>query len=186
MTINRKVRFVQALFGSIILTIMMQPISMFGYGAYIWMLFMPLLLFFAFGADFKIIPSMIASYVCGILWALANGILAGAMGGILSAEIVNILAPIIIIFFILTVHENFLAKTIVGNIPALFMGLASTFFIFLIVPANAPTITPLHLIGLFLYGILLSIILVSGGFAICSLIFGKETTIMVFQGKEDK
>ena len=183
MTINRKVRLVQALYGAIILTLMMQPIGMLGYSGYIWMLFMPLLLFFAFGADFKVIPSMIVSYICGVVWALANGILSGILGGILPAEVVNLAAPIIIIFCILTVHENFLAKTIVGNIPALFMGLASTFFTFLITPSNAPAITPIHLVGFFLYGIILSVILAGGGFLVCSLIFGKERTISVFEEK---
>lgn len=183
MTINRKVRLVQALYGAIILTLMMQPIGMLGYGGYLWMLFMPLLLFFAFGADFKVIPSMIISYICGVVWALANGILSGILGGILPAAVVNLAAPIIIIFCILTVHENFLAKTIVGNIPALFMGLASTFFTFLIAPANAPAITPIHLVGFFLYGTILSVILAGGGFLVCSLIFGKERTIAVFEEK---
>jgi len=183
MTINRKVRLVQALYGAIILTLMMQPIGMLGYSGYIWMLFMPLLLFFAFGADFKVIPSMIVSYICGVVWALANGILSGILGGILPAVVVNLAAPIIIIFCILTVHENFLAKTIVGNIPALFMGLASTFFTFLITPSNAPAITPIHLVGFFLYGIILSVILAGGGFLVCSLIFGKERTISVFEEK---
>jgi len=184
MTINRKVRLVQALYGAIILTLMMQPIGMLGYGAYIWMLFMPLLLFFAFGADFKVIPSMIVSYICGIVWALANGILSGVLGGIFSATVANLAAPLIVIFCILTVHENFLAKTIVGNVPALFMGLASTFFTFLITPANAPVITPIYLVAFFLYGILLSVVLAGGGFLVCSLVFGKEKTAAVFEGKE--
>ena len=184
MSLNRKVRLVQALYGAIVLTLMMQPMGMLGYGGYIWMLFMPLLLFFAFGAQFKVIPSMIVSYICGVVWALANGILSGILGGFLSAGVVNLAAPIIVIFCILTVHENFLAKTIVGNIPALFMGLASTFFTFLITPANAPAITPIHLVAFFLYGILLSVILAGGGFLVCSLIFGKEKTASVFEGKE--
>ena len=184
MSLNRKVILVQALYGAIVLTIMMQPMGILGYGGYIWMLFMPLLLFFAFGAQFKVIPSMIVSYICGVVWALANGILSGILSGFLPAGVVNLAAPIIVIFCILTVHENFLAKTIVGNIPALFMGLASTFFTFLITPANAPAITPIHLVGFFLYGILLSAILAGGGFLVCSIVFGKDKTALVFEGKE--
>lgn len=184
MSVNRKVRLVQALYGAIALTLMMQPLNMLGYGGYIWMLFMPLLLFFAFGAEFKVIPSMISSYICGVGWALANGIFSGVLGSFLPATVVNLAAPMIIIFCILTVHENFFAKTIVGNIPALFMGLASTFFTFLITPSNAPTITPVHLIMFFIYGILLSVILAGGGFLVCSLFFGKEKTSAVFEGKE--
>jgi hypothetical protein len=184
MSINRKVKLVQALYGAIALTLMMQPMGMLGYGGYIWMLFMPLLLFFAFGAEFKVIPSMIVCYVCGVAWALVNGILSGVLGGFLSAGVVSFAAPIIVIFAILTVHENFLQKSIFGNVPALFMGLASTFFTFLIKPENAPAITPVHLVGFFLYGILLSVVLAGGGFLVCSLIFGKEKTTAVFEGKE--
>lgn len=186
MSINRKVRLVQALYGSILLSLMMQPIGIIGYDGYIWMLFMPLLLFFAFGANFKVIPSMIVCYICGVAWALVNGILSGVLGGFLPSAVVNIAAPIILIFAILTVHENFLQKTIFGNVPALFMGLASTFFTFLIKPENAPAITPIHLIGFFLYGILLSVLLAGGGFLLCSLIFGKEKTISVFEEKDSK
>jgi len=184
MSVNRKVRLVQSLYGSIALTLMMQPMNMLGYGGYIWMLFMPLLLFFAFGAQFKVLPSMIVCYICGVTWALVNGILSGVLGGFLPATVVNLAAPIIIIFCILTVHENFLAKTIFGNVPALFMGLASTFFIFLIKPANVPAITPVHLVIFFLYGILLSVVLAGGGFLVCSLIFGREKTTSVFEGKD--
>src|SRR5471030_296644 len=106
MSVNRKVRLVQALYGAIALTLMMQPLNMLGYGGYIWMLFMPLLLFFVFGAEFKVIPSMIISYICGVGWALANGIFSGVLGSFLPATVVNIAAPMIIIFCILTVHEN--------------------------------------------------------------------------------
>ena len=180
MSINRKVRLVQALYGSIALTLMMQPMGIFGYGAYLWMLFMPLLLFFAFGAQFKLIPSMVVCYVCGVAWALINGIFSGVLGSFLPESAVNIMAPIVVIFCILTVHENFLQNTIFGNIPALFMGLASTFFTFLVKPANAPELTPIHLIIFFIYGILLSVVLAGGGFLVCSLIFGKEKTESVF------
>lgn len=183
MSINRKVRLVQALYGAIVLGILMQPMAIIGYSGYLWMIFMPLLLFFAFGAQFKVIPSMVVSYVCGVVWAMLNGLLSGVLGGFLPATAVNLAAPIILVFCILTIHENFLAKTIVGNIPALFMGLASTFFTFLLTPSNAPAITPIHLIGFFLYGIVLSVVLAGGGFAVCSMIFGKETTIKVFEEK---
>lgn len=183
MSINKKVRLVQAGYGAIVLTLMMQPMNMLGYGGYLWMIFMPLLLFFAFGAQFKIIPSMIVSYICGVVWAMINGILIGILGNFLPAGAVNLAAPTILVFCILTIHENFLSKTIIGNIPALFMGLASTFFTFLIIPSNAPAITPVHLIVFFIYGIVLSIVLAGGGFMICSLIFGKEKTIAVFEEK---
>ncbi len=76
---------------------------------------MPLLLFFAFGSQFKIIPSMIVSYVCGILWALLNGLASGVIGKILPETATNIVTPVLVIFCILTVHENFLEGTIFGK-----------------------------------------------------------------------
>lgn len=178
---RKKIKLTQALIGTIILTLMLQPIGMLGYSAYIWMIFMPLLLFFAFGANFRIIPSMIVSYACGIGWALINGVLVGVLSGFIDPIIANSVAPIPIIFLILTVHENLLEGTVVGNVPALFMGLASTFFTFLIQPANAQQLTPVHLIVLFCYGILMSVALAGGGFAVCSAIYGKDKTAEAFE-----
>lgn len=176
---KHKLRLVQACYGAIILSLLMTPIAIIGYAPYIWMLFLPLMLFFAFGADFKRIPSMIASYLCGIGWALLNGVILKTLGPVLDPNLLNMIAPMIIVFGVLTVHENFLGGTIVGNVPALFMGLATTFFTTSIIPANASPITSIHLVGFFLYGTLMAVILAGGGFAICSKIFGKETTIQV-------
>ena len=181
---RKKIKLVQALYGAVILTIMMQPIAILGYSAYIWMMFMPLLLFFAFGANFKIIPSMILSYGCGIGWALINGLFVGLLSGFINPIAANALAPVVIIFCILTVHENLLEDTVVGNVPALFMGLASTFFTFLVQPANAPTLTPIHLIAIFIYGVLMSVVLAGGGFALCRAIFGETETLKAFTPKE--
>ena len=174
MTERRKIKLVQAAYGAVLLTLGMQPIGMLGYGEYIWMLFMPLLLFFAFGADFKLVPSMIVCYLCGLFWAMINGILTGFLGSFLNTGLVNILTPVVVIFLLLTVHENFLEKTIFGNLPALFMGLASLFFTFLIKPANAAPITPIHLAVFFVYGVILALLLSGGGLMFCSLFFGKE------------
>ena len=179
MKTKHKVRLVQAFYGAIILSLLMAPVGAMGYEPYIWMLFLPLMLFFAFGADFKKIPSMVASYICGIGWALFNGVISSVLGPVLDPNLLKMIGPMIIVFGVLTVHENFLGKTILGNVPALFMGLASTFFIFSIVPANASPITPLHLIAFFLYGTFMAVVLAGGGFAICSKIFGKETTLKV-------
>lgn len=184
MKTKHKVRLVQALYGSIILSVLMAPVGALGYGPYIWMLFLPLMLFFAFGANFKQIPSMLASYICGIGWAYFNGVISAVLGPVVNPNLLNLLGPMIIVFGVLTVHENFLDKTIVGNVPALFMGLASTFFIFSIVPSNASPITPVHLVAFFFYGTLMSVILAGGGFAICSKIFGKEVTLKVLTNEE--
>ena len=175
-----KIKLTQALFGAVILTIMMQPLGMMGYGSYIWMIFMPLLLFFAFGANFKIIPSMVVSYACGIAWALVNGLFIGVLSGVMDPMVANMIAPIPVIFCILTLHENFLEGTVAGNVPALFMGLASTFFTFLIQPANAQQLTPIHLIAIFIYGIVMSVVLAGGGFAICRALYGEAETIEAF------
>jgi hypothetical protein len=58
------------------------------------------------------------------------------------------------------------------------MGMALTFFVFsLQVP-----ITPFHLIGFWLYGIILSLALVLGGATICGIIFGKEKVAAILGG----
>lgn len=175
-----KVRLVQAGFGAVILTLLMQPIIILGYANFIWLLFLPLLLFFALGGNFKKIPSMIVGYGCGILWALSNNLIVGLFSSFLPFEIANIVSTILLIFTILTIHENLLINTIFSNVPTLFLGLATTFFSF------STTITPLHLIGFFLYGMFLTCALVGGGFLVCSLVFGKQRVLNVFNGKEEK
>ncbi|MBV7276425.1 DUF1097 domain-containing protein [Clostridium sp. PL3] len=179
MSIKRKALLIQGAFGAVILTLLMQPMGALGFGNYNWTLFIVLLLFFAMGADFKKIPSMIVCYPIGILWAMANGMLIGVMKG-LPGWIPNIALTMITIFCILTVHENLLRDTIFGNIPALFLGLAETFFIFSIQPANAPAITPFHLYGFFLYGMIMTVVLVLGGGALCNIIIGKDWPKYVF------
>lgn len=185
MSIKRKALLIQAFFGAVVLTLLMQPFGALGFGNYNWMLFVVLLLFFAMGADMKKIPSMIICYGLGILWAVLNGILMGVMQG-LPLWIPNIALTIVIIFSILTVHENLLRGTIFGCIPALFLGLAETFFIFSIKPANAPAITPVHLFIFFLYGLVMTCALVLGGGALCTLFLGKDWPKYVFGDQEQK
>ena len=184
-SIKRKALLIQASFGAVILTLLMQPMGALGFGNYNWMLFVVLLLFFAMGADMKKIPSMILCYCCGILWAMLNGVLMGAMKD-LPAWIPNIALTMVIIFSILTVHENLLRDTILGNIPCLFLGLAETFFIFSIQPANAPAITPFHLVGFFLYGIIMTSALVIGGGILCNIFIGKDWPKHVFGDKKQE
>lgn len=165
-----KVGLVQSLAGAIILTLLMMPMGMLGFGQYIWMLFLPLLLFFAMGAQFKLIPSMIVCYICGVVWAYISGLLQSAFGAFAPQIVVETVPTIITIFLILTIHENLLANTTFGNIPSLFLGMCSTFFVF----TMNIDITPFHLIGFYIYGIVLVAVLVLGGGAVCNLAFGKE------------
>lgn len=174
-----KIKMVQSLTGAIVLTLLMQIFAMTGFAQYIWMLFLPLLLFFALGADFKKIPSMIVCYVCGIAWAFINGIVQGAFASFAPEMVVNTVPTIIIIFLVLTIHEGFLANTVFGNIPCLFLGMATTFFVFML----GIDLTPVHLAGFFLYGIFLSVVLVVSGMTVCSKIFGKERAMKAIIGE---
>ena len=186
MSDRMKVKIVQSLTGAVVLTALMQVFVLTGFTQYIWMLFLPLLMFFALGADLKKIPSMIVCYACGIAWAFANGILQDVFRTFSSELVVGIVPTIIIIFLVLTIHEGFLANTILGNIPCLFLGMATTFFVFML----GVNLTPLHLMGFFLYGIVLSIVLVFSGMTVCSAIFGKEKAMKAiigeFPGHEEK
>lgn len=179
MSIKRKALLIQAAFGAVILTLLMVPMGIMGFKCYNWMLFIVLLLFFATGADFKKIPSMIVCYPIGILWAMLDGVLIGTLKE-LPEWTSGIVLTMVIIFCILTVHENLLRDTIFGNIPALFLGLAETFFVFSIQPANTIIITPLHLYGFFLYGMVMTLILVIGGGMLCNIIIGKDWPKYVF------
>ena len=178
---KRKIKLVQALVGAIVLTLLMQPMGILGFGSYIWMLFLPLLLFFALGVDFKKIPSMIICYICGVAWAFLNGIVQGIFARFSPEIVVNIVPTIIVIFLILTVHENLLAKTIFGNIPALFLGMSTTFFVFML----KIDLTPFHLIGFFIYGLFLASALVLSGMVVCSAIFGKDKAMAALVEEEN-
>ncbi len=153
MSDRRKIKLVQSLTGAIVLTLLMQVMPVLGYGNYVWMLFLPLLLFFALGADFKKIPAMIIGYGCGCLWSIVNALVMQLFAGFGdNAFLSNILPTIIVIFLILTTHENLLEGTIFGNIPSIFLGLSTSFFVFML---NVP-LTTLHLIGFYCYGLVLA------------------------------
>ncbi len=172
MSIGRKARFIQAAFGAVLLTLLMQPLPLMGLGAYAWLLFLPLLLFFALGASLKLIPTMIASFIAGQLWALLNGLVMTALAHALGTSAAGIVAPVVIIFAMLTIHEDFLANTIVGTVPAVFLGMAESFFLTSIQPNTQ--ITPPHLTGLFLYGLVLAVGLVWGGSLGCRWLLGRS------------
>lgn len=164
---------VNNLSGAIILTILMQAMTLLGMPQHTWMLFLPLLLFFALGADLKVIPSMVVGFACGQVWAVVNGLVSNAFGTISGGNplVSQLLPTVLVIFCVLTVHQTLLAGTIAGNIPSLFLGMAESFFVLFMGVAD---LTPFHLLGFFCYGLVLATVLVLGGGAICGAIFGKE------------
>lgn len=173
MTDRRKIKLVQEIVGAVALTLLMQVMVLIGYPQYIWMCFLPLLMFFALGANFKVIPSMIVSYAIGELWCVINGLVAGAFAAAFGSDnpvMSNLVPTILVIFLILAVHENFLEGKPYSNIPCIFMGLATSFFVeFLQQPIGY-----LHLIGFWCYGIVLAVVLVVSGMAVSRAIFGRE------------
>lgn len=175
MTDRNKVKLVQAAVGAVALTLLMQVMGIVGFGQYTWMCFLPLLMFFAFGANFKMIPTMIISYAVGELWCIINGIVMGIFGSFTGGNmILNMLIPtILVIFCILTVHENFFEGAIFSNVPCIFMGMATSFFI-TEMGANTDPILFVELLGFWCYGLVLAVALVLSGMVVCSAIFGKE------------
>lgn len=175
MTDRNKIKLVQAAVGAVALTLLMQVMGIVGFGQYTWMCFLPLLMFFAFGANFKMIPTMIISYVVGELWCIINGIVMGIFGSFTGGNmILNMLIPtILVIFCILTVHENFFEGAIFSNVPCIFMGMATSFFI-TEMGANTDPILFVELLGFWCYGLVLAVALVLSGMVVCSAIFGKE------------
>ena len=182
MSIKRKALLIQAAGGSVVLALAMQPVFIMGYGSYVWILFTALIMFFATGADFKKIPSIIASFACGLAWAALNGILMGALSGA-PMWVSGILLTILMVFSILTVHENLLRDSIVGNIPSLFMGFALTIFM-TSGHALAPAINQIHLLAFFTAGIVMSVLLVLVGGFFCTMLLGKDWPKYVYGGIE--
>lgn len=176
MTDRNKIKLVQALAGAIVLTLLMQVMGLVGFGEYTWMCFLPLLMFFAFGANFKMIPEMIVSYIVGELWCIINGLVMGLFTNIFGPDnfVMTVIIPtIIVIFCILTIHENFFEGKIFSNVPCIFMGMATSFFI-TGMGANTDPILFVELLGFWLYGLVLAVALVLVGMFVCRAIFGEE------------
>lgn len=183
MSIKRKALLIQAAGGAVVLTLVMQPVFMLGYGSYVWILFTALILFFAMGADLKKIPSTIVSFACGLAWGALNGVLMEALSGA-PMWVSGILLTMVMIFSMLTVHENLLRDTIVGNVPGLFMGFALTFYM-ASVQTLTPTINQLHLFVFFIYGMVMSVLLVKVGGFLCTKILGNDWPKYVYGGAEE-
>ena len=188
MTERNKIKLVQALTGAIVLTLLMQLMGVAGFFEYTWMCFLPLLMFFVFGANFKMIPQMILCFVVGEVWCVINGIVAGALTGGNPQSPMMLVATILVIFAILTVHENFFEGAIFSNVPLIFMGMCTSFFM-TEMGANTDPMRLVILLGFWVFGLVLAVALVLSGMAVCTLIFGKERTmaaLMPQPPKEDK
>lgn len=177
------IRLVQSFVGAVVLAfLMLIPIAL-GFGPYVWVLFTPLLLFFALGAKFKLIPGIILCFACGVLWIYGFTTVQSFIKGLTTSPVVTELIPnIMLVFLVLTVHENLLRKTPFGIVPAVFLGMAITFYAIF----SPATINGLHLIGLFCYGIIMTIALMLGGVLVSSLIFGKEAALAAIAVDKDK
>ena len=100
MSDRNKIKLVQALSGAVVLTILMQGMTLLGMPQYIWMLFLPLLMFFALGADFKKIPSMLIGYAVGELWCVVNSLVSGAFAAAFGDNpVLSQLIPTILVIF---------------------------------------------------------------------------------------
>lgn len=182
MTDRNKIKLVQALVGAITLTLLMQAMGLVGFGQYTWMCFLPLLMFFAFGANFKMIPEMVISYAVGELWCVINGIVAGVLTGGNMASPMMLVATVLVIFCILTVHENFFEGAIFSNVPCIFMGMATSFYI-TEMGANVQPVLFAELFGFWCYGLVLAVALVLSGMTVCGAIFGKERAMAALMPK---
>lgn len=170
----RKIRLVQSFTGAVILSVLMSIPVALGYGPYVWLLFTPLIIFFALGANFKLIPGIILCYACGVLWTYGFITVQTFIRGLSSSPLLVELIPnIMLVFLVLTVHENLLRKTPLGIVPAVFLGLATTFYAIF----SQASINGLHLMALFCYGVIMTVALMIGGVAISSLVFGKEAAM---------
>ncbi len=176
---SKAIKIFQALVGSIILSILLIVPGVIGYGMYIWMLFLPLILFFALGANVKLIPSIILCYMCGVAWAYLSHALQLFLGQYSTSDfVIQTLPNTLLVFLVLVVHDNFLSKTPFGVVPSVFLGMASTFFAF----TFAQQINGLHLLAFFCYGLVMTLALVFGSTALSGLVFGKEAAIAAATG----
>ena len=190
MTARNKIKLVQALTGAIVLTLLMQlltvfdNIALFGFTTWAsktWMCFLPLLMFFAFGANFKMIPQMLLCFFVGMVWCFLNGLLIGAFmamagGNPVLSVVVQILCTIFVIFCILTVHENFFEGAIFSNVPLIFMGMCTSFYMTEMGAVQDPMVF-VQLYVLWVFGIILAVCLVIAGMKVCCAIFGEAAAM---------
>lgn len=174
MEIRTKAGLIQAAVSAVVLAVLMQPAFILGYGDYVWLLFMALPLFFALGANVRGVWSLALCFAVGQGWALLLGFTIGALSGPLGQALGSITAGIVVIFPMLLVHATLLQRTFLGNVPALFTGMALTFFATNVVPPDGSTFTPLHVTGLFLYGLVLAVTIVVLGGRLCGVVLGKD------------
>lgn len=177
------IRLVQSFVGAVVLAfLMLIPIAL-GFESYVWILFTPLLLFFALGAKFKLIPGVILCFACGVLWIYGFMTVQSFIKSLTASPVLTELIPnIMLVFLVLTVHENLLRKTPLGIVPAVFLGMAITFYVLF----SAATINGLHVIALFCYGMLMTTALMLGSLFVSSLIFGKEAAMAAISADSAK
>ncbi|MEY9212863.1 DUF1097 family protein [Thermobifida halotolerans] len=174
MQLRVKAGLIQAAVAAVIIPLLIQPAFILGYTSYVWLLFMALPLFFLLGADLRALPSMLLSFAAGQLWAVLLGVATGALAGLLGPAAGGALAAVLVIFTMLTVHDTLLKSTFLGNVPAMFTGMALTSFVLDLTPAEAPALTPLHITAFFLYGTVIAVALAMVGGFLCSRVLGED------------
>ena len=93
-----------------------------------------------------------------------------------------LVATVLVIFCILTVHENFFEGAIFSNVPCIFMGMATSFYI-TEMGANVQPVLFAELFGFWCYGLVLAVALVLSGMTVCGAIFGKERAMAALMPK---
>ncbi len=170
MSKQKQVGIFTALIGAIALTFLFKPLALIGYGQFTWMLFLPMVLFFGTGADIKNVPRYIVCYTLGIAWAFISTLVGSAYALFLSSSSADTLSTITCIFLILLIHDTLLKDTILGSVAALFLGMCCRFFVFMM----GVELSPVVQLGIYLYGTLLSCLLVFIGMTVGKFIFGKQ------------
>ncbi len=178
-----KIKFaiVNAIVGSIVLNVLISVLGIVGYGPYIWMVFPSLFIFFALGAEFRKIPGIVVSAGCGIIWWMIVMWFGSVLARTLDPGAAMGIGVTVSLVFILLLHEYVLASNkFLGLTPAVFLGFCLTAFTTSVIPSNAVQLTPFHVFGFIVYGIVLTVILMAVGFNVLRLFFGKEATIKYF------
>ncbi|WP_062380870.1 DUF1097 family protein [Demequina pelophila] len=172
MSIDRKASLIQAAAGALVLTLLIQPAFALGYASVVWLLFLPLPVFFAMGPNPRNLPGMAASFVAGQLWCWLHLSAMDVLAGVLPMPAAGMIVGVVVVFAMLAVHQVALARTVVGCVPALFMGFSLSFFVADLAPAGTPLLNPFVLTGMWAYGLVLCMALLLAGGAACRLILG--------------
>lgn len=178
---------VEAALGALLITILLLPFQMLApqYAAYTPFLILPIIMFFALRLPLGGLIPLVLSFLAGVVWGLLFAMVAGPMlaADPASAPLVLGVGITVVIFGILAVHPLLLGKTPLAMVPAVLLGFVESLMVMMFVSqigtnpgapaALVPPVGLLAIAGFFVYGAVMTAIMVVVSGAAADAVAGK-------------